>query len=99
MFKILIAMLTVGVTSGQSFAQTVPLTCGPHEGITNFLQENYQETRQLLGLTESGALLEVYAAPNTGTWTILITDPSGLTCAVTAGDNYEEVEESLGGQL
>ncbi|WP_119270469.1 hypothetical protein [Taklimakanibacter deserti] len=35
------------------------------------------------------AVLEVYLSRK-GTWTMLVTDPSGITCILAAGDAWDE---------
>ncbi len=41
-----------------------------------------------MGLTDKGAVLEVFASQN-GSWTFLITMPNGLTCVVASGQSWE----------
>ena len=41
-----------------------------------------------MGLTDKGAVLEEYAS-KTGSWTFLVTMPSGLTCVVASGQSWE----------
>ena len=44
-----------------------------------------------MGLSTDGGLIEIYSSEK-GTWTILVTRPSGITCLVAAGDNWEAVK-------
>ena len=39
--------------------------------------------------------MEVYASPETGTWTIAVTTPDGTMCLVAAGQGFEEVDAPL----
>jgi hypothetical protein len=69
--------------------------CAPRETVRASLQEKYGETRRSLGLAGQGAVMEVYAADATGTWTILMTLPNGTSCLIASGQGYEAVTESL----
>jgi hypothetical protein len=55
------------------------------------LREKYQEAPNGLGLVANGQLTTLYVAP-TGTWTIVITLPNGMTCLVMSGTNWEFVK-------
>lgn len=69
------AALLAGVTT-TSQAQT---PCGKRAAIVETLQTKYQEVPAAMGIAGQKDLLEIYASP-AGTWTILMTMPSGLTC-------------------
>ena len=63
------------------------IACGPHDTVVLLLKQNYAEQVQFVGLTASGALLEIYVSP-AGTWTAVITTPNGPSCLVEAGTNW-----------
>jgi hypothetical protein len=63
--------------------------CGPHGEIVKVLNGKYQEYRHALGLINEKAVLEVYISRK-GTWTMLVTDRSGITCILAAGDAWDE---------
>ena len=69
--------------------------CGPREVEVDRLAEGDGETRQSLGLGANNQMIEVFASEETGTWTIMVTAPDGLTCLVASGRAYEEVTEAL----
>jgi len=58
------------------------------------LAEAYGETRQSMGLGAGNAVVEVFASDASGTWTITVTAPGGITCLVAAGQAFEAVAES-----
>jgi hypothetical protein len=70
------------------------LQCGTHDAITITLAERYGESRRALGLAQNGVLMELYAAQS-GSWTITITRPDGITCLVAAGENFQSLAEAL----
>ncbi len=76
-------------------AQTTPIAanCGQRTQVVERLSEKYGETRQSMGLAQNNGVLEVFASAESGTWTIVITLPSGMTCLVAAGDAWEAVDE------
>ena len=69
--------------------------CAERSLIVERLAEEYGESRQSLGLTGSGQLLEVFASPETGTWTITVTTANGLACLVAAGEAFRRIEGPL----
>ena len=44
------------------------------------------------GLSPNARMVETFANPDTGTWTITITTPDGTTCLAAAGDRYQAVK-------
>lgn len=69
--------------------------CGPREAVVNRLAEGYGETRQSMGLGSNNAVVEIFASDETGSWTITVTQPNGLTCLVASGQGYETLAEAL----
>lgn len=68
--------------------------CGDRDGMLAKLAEGYGETRRGLGLAANNAVVEVFVSDQTGTWTITVTLPSGVTCLLAAGNNYEALSEA-----
>lgn len=69
--------------------------CGPREVVVNRLAEGYGEVRQSMGLGSNNSVVEVFASTETGTWTITVTMPNGMTCLVASGQAFEELAEAL----
>ena len=62
----------------------------------NFLArfaKKYQETPTAVGITSKGGLIQVLTTTTGNTWTIVITTPQGMTCVVTAGENWRSREK------
>jgi hypothetical protein len=59
------------------------------------LAEGYGETRQSIGRGAQGAVVEVFASDETGTWTITVTMPTGMTCLIASGHSFESIAETL----
>ncbi len=69
--------------------------CAPRAAVIERLAEGYGETRQSVGLGSNNAVVEVFASSETGSWTITVTVPGGLTCLVASGQSFEVVAEAL----
>lgn len=70
--------------------------CAPREVVLEMLGERYGETRQSMGLGAQGQVMELFASETSGSWTIALTLPSGLTCLMAAGEAYEQLAEAKG---
>lgn len=62
--------------------------CGKHEKVIAFLGKKYKEQLQAMGLVSNKGFMQLFVA-ETGTWTVILTTPQGISCIVAAGDNYE----------
>lgn len=69
--------------------------CGPRDAVVERLAERYGETRQSVGIGSNNSMVEVFASDTTGSWTILVTLPGGLSCLVASGESFEQVAEAL----
>jgi hypothetical protein len=68
--------------------------CGPRQEVVSRLLSDYGERPVALGLLDDGNLLEVLASPG-GSWTILVTSPSRLSCLRASGVAWEMDRGSL----
>lgn len=69
--------------------------CAPHDVVAHRLADLYGESRQTIGLAQDNTVMEIYAAQQTGTWTLTVTLPNGLTCLVAAGTAFETLADPL----
>lgn len=65
--------------------------CDSRERLVAQLAERYRETPIALGVDSGGGLIEVLAAADGSTWTIVITSPQGRSCMVAAGEGWRAV--------
>ncbi len=70
-------------------------TCAPREDVVKRLTKAYGETRRGIGIARQGAVIEVFASDQTGSWTITVTLPDGMTCLIASGQAYEQMAEAL----
>ena len=54
------------------------------------LSAQYNENPVAMGLVQDGSVLEVLVAKS-GTWTILVTRPDGVSCVVAAGEAWDNI--------
>ena len=88
-----LASLVVCISFGAPLA--AQQNCAPREIVIQHLSENFGETRQSIGMAERGRVVEVFASDETGTWTITMTLPNGMSCLVAAGESFEHLVEDL----
>ncbi|KEO53868.1 hypothetical protein [Thioclava indica] len=84
-----VALILLG---GRSFAQEA--TCAARDDLVAQLHTRYFETRRAVALAANNSVLEVFAAES-GSWTILVTEASGLSCLIASGEAFETVRDSL----
>lgn len=92
--KKLVLALVLSIFATSAVAQQ-GRNCAPRDAVVEKLAENYGETRQSIGLGANNSVIEVFASIETGTWTITVTTPNGLTCLVTSGQSFELLSEAL----
>jgi len=63
--------------------------CAPYEMVKRFLSNRYQESRKAMGVVATRGIMELYVSEESGTWTVLLTMPNGMSCIVAAGDAFE----------
>lgn len=90
-FNLLTILAAIALWSLPVQAQQQRLSCPDREELLNHLSANYEEAPVAMGLTINGDLLEVVVA-KTGSWSIIVTRPSGISCALAAGMNWESSE-------
>jgi hypothetical protein len=71
-------------------ASAAPLLCGERNDVLTKLAADFRERPASVALTNDGQLLEVLKSDSKLTWTILITNPDGVTCLVAAGESWQD---------
>ncbi|WP_425044882.1 hypothetical protein [Primorskyibacter sp. S87] len=90
MFKRLLGLaLTFGMaaTAPPVFAAS----CATRDSLVEQLEKKYSETLTVGGLqqtTSSQSVVEVWSSEKTGTFTVLLTRPNGISCVVAAGTDF-----------
>ena len=60
----------------------------PREYVVERLEAEYQEVREALGVTNTGAVVELFTSKDGETWTIIVTLPNGMSRMVAAGEAW-----------
>jgi hypothetical protein len=81
----LVATFATLVFTTPTLAQSI---CGERSRFLEQLTQHYGERLTAIGVVSNGALLELMTS-ETGSWTILITQPSGVSCMVATGESWE----------
>ena len=91
----ILGALLIGWSAFLPSAQAQPI-CGERRALVATLEKTYSETPVSVGLASNGAIIEIFASP-TGTFTIIVTQPNGLTCVMAAGEYWEDLPNRLAG--
>lgn len=93
--QILTLGLWIGAAALAGAAHAQEPICAERDSVVDRLAAEFGETRQAIGLASASQVVEVFASDETGSWTITVTRPDGMTCLVAAGQHYEELDEAL----
>ncbi len=87
------ALLFAAFASATAKAEQGPV-CAPRDTIVEKLTTQFKETRRSYGLQGAAAVFEIYASEK-GTWTMIMTQTTGVTCVLAAGDAWSEEKAAL----
>jgi len=92
--KIIALTCAATLLASTAHAQTAR-NCGDHTVVVERLASSYGEARQSIGMSSANHVVEVFASPETGTWTITVTQAGGPTCLVASGVGFQALNEDL----
>lgn len=81
-------------------AQSVSIPrCAPHDAMAMLLGQVFGEGRQGIGLgtgrrTGAQVVVELWADPQDGSWSITVTELGGPTCLITDGQGWEALADA-----
>ncbi len=83
---LILSLIAIGLTAmGTAQAQAM---CMPHEHVVAKLQQHHGESVRGLGLGDRGhTVLELFVSES-GSWTILMTRTTGVTCIMATGQSW-----------
>ncbi|MAM62081.1 hypothetical protein [Maritimibacter sp. UBA3975] len=70
-------------------------TCAARDRVVEHLSDRFGEARQSIGLATGNRVVEMFASPETGTWTLVMTTPDGRSCIIGAGQAWERLDEEV----
>ena len=86
MLKSLVAAGALLALASTASAQVV---CKDRPTFLSYLGNSYSEAPVAMGLANNGSVIEVLSSKGGGTWTIIVTQPSGLSCIVASGEAWD----------
>ncbi len=86
-----IMLAVCGLLTVHSAAAANRPTCDRRDEVLRHLEGAYSETPVAIGLASNGGIVEVLTDGTGSTWTIIVTMPSGMSCLVAAGEDWEAV--------
>lgn len=90
MTRSFILLIAAAATLAPASAETPQMqVCAPRDAIVDRLTTEFKETRRSIGLQGSAAVFEVFASEE-GSWTMIMTGATGVTCVLAAGDTWSE---------
>lgn len=78
--------------SSPAHGQGSQSNCTDRETALAHLSKAYQEQPVAMGLASSGGVVEVLTDDQGSSWSIIVTLPSGVTCLVAAGEDWEALQ-------
>lgn len=76
-----------------STVASAQMLCKERSEVIAKLSAGYMEAPVAMGLASNGALIEVLSSARNGeTWTILLTQPNGISCVMATGESWQPVE-------
>ena len=72
-------------------------SCGPREEIVAFLRQKHNEELVDQGVTSQGNVMEFFTS-SAGTWSILMSNPSGRTCFMLVGEKHRKLSPKAKGE-
>ena len=94
--KAAVATATLMIAAAPLAAQSANGPCGQREYFVDQLVDTYQEQPVAGGLQSEDSLVEIWASKETGSFTILVTDPAGMTCVAFTGEDFQESPAFVG---
>jgi hypothetical protein len=87
----LAAALTTTAVAAEPATQAPQPPCKPWKEVAQYLGQHYSEHPVAVGLQSDGSLLQVYAAQNASTWTLVSMRPDGMAFLISAGKAWEKL--------
>lgn len=89
MFKrIFSAALVFGAAALAPPVMAQAVGCLPRSALTEKLETQFAEQMVGGGLENPSRLVEIWSSEETGSFTIFITQPNGISCVVAVGQNW-----------
>jgi predicted benzoate:H+ symporter BenE len=91
MKRLITAFFAFVVMISFAFPTMAQNLCGERVDIIDTLKKRYHEVPVSMGLAGNGGVVEIFASTK-GSWTIIVTRPTGVACVVSAGEAWESLK-------
>lgn len=89
---LVIAAAALAITLFTPLPASAQAVCGKRDALLKQLEGSYKEAPMSMALAANGSVVEVTRSDK-GTWTILLTNPAGVTCLMAAGEHWENLKQ------
>ena len=89
----LIATVSLLISAGSATAEQV---CAPRDHAVSQLEKQFQENVSGRGLTVNGRQMIELFVSETGSWTVLASDPAGFSCVIVSGESWQGTATLIG---
>lgn len=94
-FKFAAGLAAAALFSSAGVASAA-IPCGSHDAVAKALTTKFKEARRIMGVVNARAVMEIFMSPK-GTWTVVVTDTTGVACIIAAGQDWQEVPDEMAG--
>ena len=64
--------------------------CGPRAQFVEKLENKYKEVSRGVGLSSPTQVIEFWSSPETGSFSVFVTYPNGMSCILATGQSWTE---------
>jgi hypothetical protein len=89
MYRLLILAAAFAGAAAPALAEAESI-CADRESLVAALENEYGEQHRASGLQNARSMVEIWVSDETGTWTVLLTDPDGKSCVAASGGSWLE---------
>ncbi len=83
--------------SSTAAGQTPAKNCMDRNVLVSRLADRYQEAPLWRGASPRGHMMELFANDDGGTWTLVVSVPTGMSCMVASGEGWRNLRRKIEG--
>ncbi len=91
------ALVAAGAVLAPGATATAQTACLPTADLMLRLERGFGEVPVAQGVGADGNLIQVLAGRDGGTWTLVVTLPTGTSCVLGIGEGWSEVTPAVAG--
>ena len=82
-------LILAAILAALASASEAAVLCQDRESLVARMQRVHGEVRHSAGLASPGRLVETFVNPDTGSWTMVLTEANGISCLLAAGTAFQ----------